>query len=38
MAQKEGLIALEKHIETPAESAIFSKYADVLAHRRSFPS
>ncbi len=25
MAQKEGLIALEKHIETPAESPIFSK-------------
>ncbi len=33
MAQKEGLIALEKHIETPAESAIFSKYSDVLAHK-----
>jgi chemotaxis protein MotA len=33
MAQKEGLIALEKHIETPAESAIFSKYADILAHK-----
>jgi chemotaxis protein MotA len=33
MAQKEGLIALEKHIETPAESSIFSKYADVLAHK-----
>ena len=31
MAQKEGLIALEKHIETPAESSIFSKYADVLS-------
>ena len=31
MAQKEGLIALEKHIETPAESAIFSKYADILS-------
>ncbi len=33
MAQKEGLIALEKHIETPAESPIFSKYADILAHK-----
>jgi chemotaxis protein MotA len=33
MAQKEGLIALEKHIETPAESAIFSKYSDVLAQK-----
>jgi len=33
MAQKEGLIALEKHIETPAESAIFSKYADLLVHK-----
>jgi len=32
MAQKEGLIALEKHIETPKESDIFSKYADILAH------
>ncbi len=32
MAQKEGLIALEKHIESPAESAIFSKYPDILAH------
>jgi chemotaxis protein MotA len=32
MAQKEGLIALEKHIEAPAESSIFSKYADVLSH------
>lgn len=31
MAQKEGLIALEKHIETPAESPIFSKYADILS-------
>jgi chemotaxis protein MotA len=31
MAQKEGLIALEKHIEMPAESAIFSKYADILS-------
>ncbi len=31
MAQKEGLIALEKHIESPAESSIFSKYADVLS-------
>ncbi len=33
MAQKEGLIALEKHIETPAESEIFSKYADILSHK-----
>jgi chemotaxis protein MotA len=33
MAQKEGLIALEKHIETPAESAIFSKYADILTYK-----
>jgi chemotaxis protein MotA len=33
MAQKEGLIALEKHIETPAESPIFSKYADILSHK-----
>jgi chemotaxis protein MotA len=33
MAQKEGLIALEKHIETPAESSIFSKYADILSHK-----
>jgi chemotaxis protein MotA len=33
MAQKEGLIALEKHIETPAESAIFSKYGDLLSHK-----
>jgi chemotaxis protein MotA len=33
MAQKEGLIALEKHIETPAESAIFSKYAHLLSHK-----
>lgn len=33
MAQKEGLIALEKHIETPAESPIFEKYADILAHK-----
>jgi chemotaxis protein MotA len=33
MAQKEGLIALEKHIETPAESSIFSKYADVLSQK-----
>lgn len=33
MAQKEGLIALEKHIETPAESAIFSKYADILSEK-----
>ena len=33
MAQKEGLIALEKHIETPAESDIFSKYADILSHK-----
>jgi chemotaxis protein MotA len=33
MAQKEGLIALEKHIETPAESPIFSKYADILANK-----
>jgi chemotaxis protein MotA len=33
MAQKEGLIALEKHIETPAESAIFSKYAPLLSHK-----
>ncbi len=33
MAQKEGLIALEKHIESPPESAIFSKYADILAHQ-----
>ena len=33
MAQKEGLIALEKHIETPAESAIFSKYPEILAHK-----
>ncbi len=32
MAQKEGLIALEKHIETPAESSIFSKYPDILSH------
>jgi len=31
MAQKEGLIALEKHIETPAESPIFSKYVDILS-------
>jgi hypothetical protein len=39
MAQKEGLIALEKHIETPAESAIFSKYGDILqleTYRRAF--
>nr|MCU0586289.1 flagellar motor stator protein MotA [Desulfobacterales bacterium] len=33
MAQKEGLIALEKHIETPAESTIFSKYPDILTHQ-----
>lgn len=33
MAQKEGLIALEKHIETPAESPIFSKYADILSQK-----
>ena len=33
MAQKEGLIALEKHIETPAESSIFSKYADILSQK-----
>jgi chemotaxis protein MotA len=33
LAQKEGLIALEKHIETPAESAIFSKYPETLAHK-----
>jgi chemotaxis protein MotA len=33
MAQKEGLIALEKHIETPAESTIFSKYPDILTHK-----
>jgi chemotaxis protein MotA len=33
MAQKEGLIALEKHIETPTESAIFSKYPETLAQK-----
>ena len=33
MAQKEGLIALEKHIETPAESAIFSKYPETLTRK-----
>jgi chemotaxis protein MotA len=33
MAQKEGLIALEKHIEIPAESSIFSKYGDILASK-----
>jgi chemotaxis protein MotA len=33
MAQKEGLIALEKHIETPAESPIFSKYPDILSQK-----
>lgn len=33
MAQKEGLIALEKHIETPVESAIFSKYAHLLSNK-----
>lgn len=32
MAQKEGLIALEKHIETPSESSIFSKYGGILAN------
>lgn len=33
MAQKEGLIALEKHIETPAESPIFSQYAKVISNK-----
>ncbi len=33
MAQKEGLIALEKHIETPAESSIFSQYPRVLGDK-----
>jgi chemotaxis protein MotA len=33
MAQKEGLIALEKHIEAPAESSIFSKYGGILANK-----
>jgi chemotaxis protein MotA len=33
MAQKEGLIALEKHIETPTESAIFSKYPETLTQK-----
>jgi chemotaxis protein MotA len=28
--QKEGWIALEKHIETPKESAIFTKYNDLM--------
>jgi chemotaxis protein MotA len=31
MSRKEGLIALESHIERPAESAIFSKYPQFLA-------
>ncbi len=31
-AQRDGLVAIESHIEKPRESALFQRYADVLAH------
>ena len=30
LGQKDGLIAMESHVETPEKSAIFSKYPDIL--------
>jgi chemotaxis protein MotA len=32
LARRDGLVALESHIENPKESAVFGKYPAVLAH------
>lgn len=32
MARRDGLIALESHIEEPAKSSVFTRYPSVLAH------
>jgi chemotaxis protein MotA len=35
LARRDGLIALESHIEEPAKSSVFSRYPSVLAHQDS---
>jgi chemotaxis protein MotA len=35
LARKEGLVALESHVEVPAESAILKKYPSFLANRNA---
>jgi chemotaxis protein MotA len=33
MARRDGLVAIEAHIEAPEKSALFQKYPNVMAHR-----
>lgn len=35
IARREGLVAIEGHIERPAESAVFQRYPSVLAHHHA---
>lgn len=35
VAKRDGMIALEKHIETPAQSSIFTKYGKFLANHHA---
>jgi len=35
LARRDGLIALESHIEEPDKSSVFTRYPSVLAHRHS---
>jgi len=35
MARRDGMVAIEGHIERPAESSVFGRYPAVLAHERA---